>query len=70
MSARARTICAPIPQASGRSAKIAIGSRGSSSAARTKPASRYIRLAIFAGIHGDEPAGVEALVDFLRVLEA
>lgn len=29
----------------------------------------YIRLAIFAGIHGDEPAGVEALVDFLRVLE-
>jgi hypothetical protein len=30
----------------------------------------YIRLAIFAGIHGDEPAGVEALVDFLNVLEA
>ncbi|MGV3532869.1 MAG: M14 family zinc carboxypeptidase [Chthoniobacteraceae bacterium] len=30
----------------------------------------YIRLAIFAGIHGDEPAGVEALVDFLRILEA
>lgn len=29
----------------------------------------YIRLAIFAGIHGDEPAGVEALVDFLQVLE-
>ncbi|HEX8312672.1 MAG TPA: succinylglutamate desuccinylase/aspartoacylase family protein [Chthoniobacteraceae bacterium] len=30
----------------------------------------YIRLAIFAGIHGDEPAGVEALVDLLQVLEA
>ncbi|HSI12397.1 MAG TPA: succinylglutamate desuccinylase/aspartoacylase family protein [Chthoniobacter sp.] len=29
-----------------------------------------IRLAIFAGIHGDEPAGVHALVDFLRALEA
>jgi hypothetical protein len=29
-----------------------------------------IRLAIFAGIHGDEPAGVQALVDFLRALEA
>lgn len=30
----------------------------------------YIRIAIFAGIHGDEPAGVHALVDFLRELEA
>jgi protein MpaA len=29
-----------------------------------------IRIAIFAGIHGDEPAGIEALVDFLRELEA
>jgi hypothetical protein len=29
-----------------------------------------IRLAIFAGLHGDEPAGVHALVDLLRVLEA
>ena len=29
-----------------------------------------IRLAIFAGLHGDEPAGVHALVDFLRALEA
>lgn len=29
----------------------------------------YIRLAIFAGIHGDEPAGVEALVDLLRCME-
>jgi len=28
-----------------------------------------IRVAIFAGIHGDEPAGVEAVVDFLRALE-
>lgn len=28
-----------------------------------------IRIAIFAGIHGDEPAGVEALVDFLRAME-
>lgn len=30
----------------------------------------FIKLAIFAGIHGDEPAGVHALVDFLRALEA
>jgi hypothetical protein len=30
----------------------------------------FIRLAIFAGIHGDEPAGVQALVEFLRALEA
>ena len=29
----------------------------------------YIRLGIFAGIHGDEPAGVEALVDLLRYME-
>jgi protein MpaA len=29
-----------------------------------------IRLAIFAGIHGDEPAGVHALVDLLQALEA
>ena len=29
-----------------------------------------IRLAIFAGLHGDEPAGVHALVDLLRALEA
>ncbi len=28
-----------------------------------------IRVAIFAGIHGDEPAGVEALVEFLQTLE-
>jgi hypothetical protein len=28
-----------------------------------------IRLAIFAGIHGDEPAGIHALVDLLRFLE-
>jgi hypothetical protein len=29
-----------------------------------------VRLAIFAGIHGDEPAGVHALVDLLKELEA
>jgi hypothetical protein len=29
-----------------------------------------LRLAIFAGLHGDEPAGVYALVDLLRALEA
>jgi hypothetical protein len=29
-----------------------------------------IRLAIFAGIHGDEPAGVHAVIDLLRALEA
>jgi hypothetical protein len=29
-----------------------------------------IRLAIFAGLHGDEPAGVHALVDLLQALEA
>jgi hypothetical protein len=29
-----------------------------------------VRLAIFAGLHGDEPAGVHALVDLLRALEA
>jgi murein peptide amidase A len=29
-----------------------------------------IKLAIFAGIHGDEPAGVHAVVDLLRALEA
>ncbi len=29
-----------------------------------------VRLAIFAGIHGDEPAGVHALVDLLQELEA
>ena len=29
----------------------------------------YIRIGIFAGIHGDEPAGVEALVDLLRYME-
>ncbi len=29
-----------------------------------------IRLAIFAGLHGDEPAGVHALVDLLHALEA
>lgn len=29
-----------------------------------------IRLAVFAGLHGDEPAGVHALVDLLRELEA
>lgn len=29
-----------------------------------------IRLAIFAGLHGDEPAGVHAVVDLLRALEA
>jgi len=29
-----------------------------------------IRLAIFAGLHGDEPAGVHAVVDLLRQLEA
>lgn len=28
-----------------------------------------IRLAIFAGIHGDEPAGVHALCDFVKALE-
>ena len=28
-----------------------------------------IRLAIFAGFHGDEPAGAEALVEFLKELE-
>lgn len=30
----------------------------------------YIRLGIFAGVHGDEPAGVEALVDLLRYIDA
>lgn len=30
----------------------------------------YIRIGIFAGIHGDEPAGVEAIVDFLYYMEA
>jgi hypothetical protein len=30
----------------------------------------YIRIGIFAGIHGDEPAGVEAIVDFLSYMEA
>lgn len=29
-----------------------------------------VRLAIFAGLHGDEPAGVHALVELLRELEA
>jgi len=29
-----------------------------------------IRLAIFAGLHGDEPAGIHAVVDLLRALEA
>ena len=29
-----------------------------------------LKLAIFAGIHGDEPAGIHALVDLLRELEA
>ena len=29
-----------------------------------------LKLAIFAGIHGDEPAGILACIDFLRVLEA
>jgi hypothetical protein len=29
-----------------------------------------IRLAVFAGIHGDEPAGVLALVDFLQWIDA
>jgi hypothetical protein len=30
----------------------------------------HIRVAIFAGIHGDEPVGVDAIVDFLRYMEA
>jgi murein peptide amidase A len=30
----------------------------------------HIRLGIFAGVHGDEPAGVEALVDLLRYIDA
>ncbi|RYD62725.1 MAG: hypothetical protein EOP84_34325, partial [Verrucomicrobiaceae bacterium] len=29
----------------------------------------YIELAIFAGVHGDEPAGVEALIDLLRYMK-
>ena len=29
-----------------------------------------VRLAIFAGLHGDEPAGVHAVIDLLRELEA
>jgi hypothetical protein len=29
-----------------------------------------IRIGLFAGVHGDEPAGVEAVIDFLRHLEA
>jgi hypothetical protein len=29
-----------------------------------------IRLALFAGIHGDEPAGVHALCEFVRVLDS
>ena len=29
-----------------------------------------IRLGIFAGIHGDEPEGVHALIQFLKLLEA
>jgi hypothetical protein len=28
-----------------------------------------LKLAIFAGLHGDEPAGVHALIDFLRFME-
>jgi protein MpaA len=30
----------------------------------------FIKIAIIAGIHGDEPAGVEAVIDFLQALEA
>ncbi len=30
----------------------------------------HIRVAIFAGIHGDEPAGVHAIADLLRFVEA
>ena len=29
-----------------------------------------IRLGIFAGIHGDEPEGIHALVQFIQLLEA
>ena len=36
----------------------------------TRPAEKpEIKIGIFAGIHGDEPAGVHALCDFVRVLE-
>jgi hypothetical protein len=28
-----------------------------------------LKLAIFAGVHGDEPAGIHALIDFLRFME-
>ncbi len=37
--------------------------------AAADPGQEQIRIGIFAGIHGDEPAGVEALLDFLRYLE-
>ena len=40
------------------------------SRSRRRAGEAYIRIAIFAGIHGDEPTGVEALVDFLQALEA
>lgn len=36
---------------------------------RGTPGAELIRIGIFAGIHGDEPAGAEALVDFLEHVE-
>lgn len=37
---------------------------------RHEQGAETLRLAIFAGLHGDEPAGVHALIDLLRALEA
>jgi hypothetical protein len=36
---------------------------------RTKVAKRRFRIGIFAGIHGDEPAGILGLMDFVRELD-
>ncbi len=37
---------------------------------RTTVVKSRIKVAIFAGIHGDEPAGVHGLIDFVRELDA
>lgn len=36
---------------------------------RTQVVKRRIRVGIFAGIHGDEPAGILGLMDFVRLLD-
>lgn len=36
---------------------------------RTRVVKRRIRVGIFAGIHGDEPAGILGLMDFVRLLD-